>query len=46
MGLPGDNAAVLHQSLESRSEFHLLLTWNTANNNVWFRENGLKEKCT
>jgi len=24
MGLPGDNAAVLRQSLESRSELHLL----------------------
>ena len=44
--LPGDNAAVFRQSLESRSELHLLLTWNTANNKLWLREVGLKEKST
>jgi len=46
MRLPGDNVAVLRESLESRSELHLLLTWNTANNKLWLRVDGLKEKRT
>ena len=46
MGLPGDNAAVLRQSLESRSELHLLLTWNTVSNNLSLWVDELKEKRT